>query len=101
MSEETCGHKFGSRWKQYVCALLLCVPLYICSYFLTRMSFFAEGFIASNTNSESDPKDDIQRMGTGVQDVLPLHLNSSIRDYSDLIALLQYYNYTLPFSSII
>jgi hypothetical protein len=76
MPEETCGHTFGSCWKQYVCAVVLCAPLYICSYFLTRTSFFADGFIASNMNSKSDPKDDMQRMGRGLQDKLPLHLNS-------------------------
>jgi len=76
MPEETCSHTSESCWKQYVCELVLCGPLYICSSFLRVTLFLAEGFIASNMNSESDKNHDMQRMGRGSQDVLPLHLNS-------------------------
>jgi hypothetical protein len=65
MPEETCGLTSGPCWKQYVCALVLCGPLYICSYVLTETSFFAGGFVASNMNSEFEPNDDMQRMGRG------------------------------------
>jgi hypothetical protein len=49
----------------YVCAVMLYGPLKMCSYFPIRTSFLAEGFIASNMNFESDPNDDMQRMGRG------------------------------------
>ena len=75
MPEETCGHTFGSCWKQYICALVLCVPLYICSYFLTRTSFLADGFLASIMNSESEPNDDMRRMGRGLTFMGPCIVN--------------------------